>query len=93
MEPKRTCQQIKQTEGNGHQKYPSNWLHTFIREITGACRQDVKHIENIMREDIFHSTLDWQTYQQLAEAAREAYELLKHDRELYDPICSGRGRN
>tara|TARA_Y100000310_G_scaffold189465_1_gene189431 strand:+ start:374 stop:547 length:174 start_codon:yes stop_codon:yes gene_type:complete len=34
-------------------------------------------IEDIMRHDIFHSTLDWQTREQLSDAAKEAHEVLK----------------
>ena len=30
-----------------------------------------------MREDIFHSTLDWQTHEQLEDAARQAFALLE----------------
>lgn len=63
---------------------PLNPLHRLIREATDAATDDVARIENIMREDIFHSTLDWQTREQLADAAREANRRLKEDRELYD---------
>jgi hypothetical protein len=37
-----------------------------------------------MRHDIFHSTLDWQTRDQLAAAAVEAWELV---RTLRDPMA------
>lgn len=61
----------------------TNWLHMLIDETTGAPENDIGQIETIMREDIFHTTLDWQTRQQLADAARDAYELLMANRELY----------
>ena len=60
-----------------------SWLHMLIHETTGAPENDIGQIETIMREDIFHSTLDWQTRQQLADAARDAYELLMANREFY----------
>ena len=50
---------------------PLNPLHRLIREATDAAADDMARIENIMREEIFHSTLDWQTREQLADAARE----------------------
>jgi hypothetical protein len=37
-----------------------------------------------MREDIFHSTLDWQSREQLRRAAREALQLLEQNRDLYE---------
>jgi hypothetical protein len=37
-----------------------------------------------MREDIFYSTLDWQTRDQLVAAAREAFALLQANRDLYE---------
>ncbi len=41
-------------------------------------------IEEIMRNDIFHSTLDWQTRTELRRGARQAAELLEENRELYE---------
>ena len=42
--------------------------------VTDPARLD--HIEDIMRHTIFHSTLDWQTREQLSAAAREAVALI-----------------
>ena len=56
----------------------------LIQEATGAPAEDLVRIENIMRDEIFHSTLDWQSRDQLADAARQAFARLKEDRELYD---------
>ena len=61
-----------------------NALHRLIREATGAAIADLAHIENIMREEIFHSTLDWQTREQLAAGAQQAQQRLEADREGYD---------
>ena len=43
--------------------------------ISQEC--EVDEIEDIMRHDIFHSTLDWQTKEELEEAAVLAYLALK----------------
>ena len=59
-------------------------LHRLIQAATAAPHKDLSMIENIMRDEIFHSTLDWQTAEQLTDAARQAFERLKQDREFYD---------
>lgn len=49
----------------------------LIREtLPGATDEQYREVEDIMRHDIFHSTLDWQTREQLREAALEAWHLL-----------------
>jgi hypothetical protein len=67
-----------------------NWLHRLIQDATGALAKDLAQIENIMRDEIFHSTLDWQTKEQLADAARQAFARLNDDRDLYDLDQAGR---
>ena len=56
----------------------------LIQDATGAPVGDLALIERIMRDEIFHSTLDWQTAEQLAGAARQARRLLNENRGLYD---------
>jgi len=63
---------------------PFRPLHQLIQAATGATARDIAHIENIMRDEIFYSTLDWQTREQLNDAAREAYALLNENREQYE---------
>lgn len=46
-----------------------------LTDITDA--RDLGEIEETMRNDIFHSTLDWQTKEQLDKGAFDAIELLK----------------
>ena len=49
----------------------------LIQEATGVT--DLEHIERIedtMRHVIFHSTLDWQTREQLMQGAREAQQII-----------------
>jgi hypothetical protein len=59
-------------------------ISTLIQEATKAPLQDVAMIEHIMRSDIFHSTLDWQTRDQLVDGARAAHSLLVTNRELFE---------
>lgn len=55
-----------------------------ITEATGVTDPaDVAEIEDSMRNDIFHSTLDWQTKAQLKRGAREAWEIVQIMR---DPV-------
>lgn len=49
----------------------------IILRVTGGSEKDIGYIEDIMRNDIFHSTLDWQSRAQLAWGAREAVKMLK----------------
>ncbi len=56
----------------------------MIIEDTGCSSEDALMIEHIIREDIFGSTLDWQSRDQLRHAAREAFEMLEDDRPLYE---------
>lgn len=49
----------------------------LIQEATGVT--DLAHIERIedtMRNVIFHSTLDWQTREQLEQGACEALQII-----------------
>jgi hypothetical protein len=49
-----------------------------ISEATGVTdAEDLADIEDSMRNDIFHSTLDWQTREQLNRGAREAWDLVQ----------------
>jgi hypothetical protein len=50
----------------------------LIIDATKQTDPDVLQlIEDVMRHDIFHSTLDWQTREQLEHAAREAVLILR----------------
>ena len=55
-----------------------------IYEATGAPPSLVPYLESIMREDIFHSTLDWQTKRQFNAAARKAYRMYQEDIVFYE---------
>jgi hypothetical protein len=56
----------------------------IIVEDTGCKPADAAMIEHIMREDIFHSTLDWQTRAEFRCGARKAAKILADDRPLYE---------
>ena len=58
----------------------------IIIKATGVNKKDARHVEDIMREDIFHSTLDWQSRAQFVRGAREAVELLRAYRA--DPVLA-----
>jgi len=50
--------------------------HQIISEATGVTdHATLETLEDIMRNDIFHSTLDWQTREELMDAARTAHEV------------------
>ena len=49
----------------------------IIIEATGVGEKDAEYVEDIMRNDIFHSTLDWQTRAQLVRGARAAMKMLR----------------
>jgi len=55
-----------------------------IAEATGAHRMQLPIIERIMREVIFHSTLDWQTKDQFDTGALEAQKEYEAARGFYE---------
>jgi len=65
-----------------------NFYQELIVKATGANKADAGYIEDIMRNDIFHSTLDWQSRAQLMRAAKDAAGLLVEYREagLFPPL-------
>jgi len=62
----------------------SAYYDDMIVQDTGCSPADAVMIEYIMREEIFHSTLDWQTRAQFRQAARKAARLLEADRATYE---------
>lgn len=46
--------------------------------------EDASKVECLMRDEIFHSTLDWLSRAQFRRGAREAHQLLQDDRAFYD---------
>ena len=62
----------------------NNSYHKMILADTGCAPQDAAKIERIMREEIFHSTLDWQSRAEFRAGAREAARLLTVSRSIYE---------
>ena len=58
-------------------------IHRIIQEATGAPAGECAILENIMREEIFHSTLDWQSREQLIAGAQQAQQRLEADRDWH----------
>lgn len=48
----------------------------LITKLTGCKESEASEVEDIMRNDILHSTLDWVPLEQFRDAAKEAYEML-----------------
>lgn len=54
--------------------------HRFITEATGVTdAAQLAVIEESMREDVFHSTPDWQSAEQLRDGAKAAVFLLESE--------------
>jgi hypothetical protein len=63
--------------GQQKPKYEYKGYAKMISEATGVTDpEDLAYIEDIMRNDIFHSTLDWQSKKEFDDAAREAKALM-----------------
>ena len=57
-----------------------NHYQQAIVKATKCKPEDAAEIEDLMRDVIFHSTLDWQTKKQFNKSAREAKEVLDYMR-------------
>ena len=58
----------------------------LIRTATDAAESRLVLLENLMRDEIFHSTLDWQSAEELAEGARQAHDLYRSAPGYYDGL-------
>jgi len=56
----------------------------MIQAATGAPDEVLGILEEIMRTEIFHSTLDWQSRGEFDAAARRAWAMYRSDRACYD---------
>lgn len=66
---------------------PEQHIGPYQRDIMdqlGCSAEDASMVEDIMRNHVFHSTLDWQTKAQFRRGTREAWELLESDREMFE---------
>lgn len=48
-----------------------------IMEDAGCTEVEAHDVEDVMRHDIFHSTLDWVPKARFAKAAKQAYAIVK----------------
>ncbi len=55
----------------------------------GCSESDASMVENIMRDHIFQSTLDWQSRAQLRVGARQAFGLLNRMRPEFEAYFRG----
>ena len=66
--------------------------HLQIQKATGAPLELLPILERIMREEVFHSTLDWQTAREFSQGAKKAHKLYLGDAEFYDVEHAHRGQ-
>jgi hypothetical protein len=59
---------------------------SLIAAATGAPESRLALLENLMRDEIFHSTLDWQSAEELAAGARRAHDLYRSAPAYYDGL-------
>jgi hypothetical protein len=58
----------------------------LIAAATGAPEIRLALLENLMRDEIFHSTLDWQSAEELAAGARSAHDLYRSAPAYFDGL-------
>lgn len=68
------------------QRQKSSPYTTLIAAATGAPESRLTILERLMRDEIFHSTLDWQSAEELSEGARRANSLYLSAPAYYDAI-------
>jgi hypothetical protein len=61
-----------------------NWYEQMIVEDTGCPPEEAGKVETVMRLDVFHSTLDWQSRAEFRRGARKAWRLLNENRADYE---------
>ena len=55
-----------------------------INEILSCTPADAEMIEDIMRNEVFHSTLDWQTEAQFSDGAKQAHTIFEANRSQFE---------
>lgn len=58
-----------------------NCYEKHIIEVTRCSEAEAGIVEEMMRREIFHSTLDWQTVEEFEAGARVAFQALIEMRE------------
>lgn len=57
-----------------------NYYQKSIIKILECSPEDAKQVEDLMRHEIFHSTLDWVSAKQFKRGAKQAFAVLKFSR-------------
>lgn len=60
------------------------YYQSVIIDLIGCSEADASILENILRDTVFRSTLDWQTDPQLREGLKQAVVILGENREMYE---------
>lgn len=68
------------------QRQKTSLYAALIAEATGAPESKLALLEELMRTEIFHSTLDWQSAAQLTDGARQAYDIYRSAPLFYDGV-------
>jgi hypothetical protein len=68
---------LKQTPYPKTEAQMASGYTKIIVNATGCSLREADQVEEIMRDVIFHSTLDWQTREELEAAAKTAYAVLQ----------------
>jgi hypothetical protein len=74
------------------------WYAEEIQGLTGCANREAELLEHIMREHIYHSTLDWLRPDQFEAGANEAFVILQEFRqrgtipESWEAFLSGDGQ-
>lgn len=61
----------------------SRFYEQLITEDLCCTPEEAGIVEDLMRTQVFHSTLDWQSREQLRDGAKEAFEIFSADREFF----------
>jgi len=59
-------------------------------KLPGCTPQDAAMVEDIMRRFVFHSTLDWQSREELDRGADDAWAMLEEDLETFEADFTAR---
>lgn len=65
------------SDNNSTKGSPLTGYQKSIVADCGCSPKEAVEVEDLMRDVIFHSTLDWQTAKEFRKGAREAFDLLK----------------
>lgn len=63
---------------------PVKWFAELVKELyPNTAERDIAQIEDEVRHTIFHSTLDWQTREQLVAAIQEVHGWMEKCKDCY----------